>query len=454
MNQSSDPLLELTTEWIQAACNTIASTPDPVAQIDGIDSWSINSDGSIERRGFSLFYSGKVLDSLFDDNAYWNAVEAFALSEEIIKRKVSEELNLSPSVSGTKTLREFFLELIPQPKLQKDQLIFPFSEISIAKTESFLSSLRSEETQHYTVWPITGMKASNPIELGDGYVLRALSDTEKLRLLSTGIIRPRHPGRIPKEFTNWFGLVHTRRLSKFSTRDRTTDDSIAAQEAAMESAVEDFLSCVSISADKVAKHLGGSFSAPRLEYGDTRMSVGRFSIERSVFLVSANRDPEVSDRAKEDLLFAWALLRPSSKQMKSDKALANAIRRYHVATTRLMPEDQLVDLMIAAESVYLTDSREEKKFRLSLNAAQWADLINEERHQIFLDFNKAYDMRSSIVHGQTVDSEEVKRVVEKVRSRISSAIKKFLFMRKMDRPSPSWTKLLFPVVQDPTHSQE
>jgi hypothetical protein len=424
---------------------------EPVERVEGIDSWSINSDGSFQRNAFYLSYSNTALDKLFDSNMYWKAIEAEATTEEVIRRTVSEQLNLAPLVWGTTTLRELFIQLVPLPTIRDGQLILPFSDISEDLTKSFLNSLRSTHTLHHTIWPISGVKAPKPIMLGDGFAFRPLNNIEKKRLLSIGLIKPSH-SKISAELTNWYGLSHTKTISKFVTRNGLTDAQIISEESAMDAAVEDFLACVSVATGKVATHLGGDFAAPRLQFGDGRMITGRNSIDRSPFLVSTNLDHEMSDQEVEEVLFAWHLISPKSKQDNTDRALANGIRRFHIASNRRKPEDQLVDLMIAAESIYLQDGGGEKRFRLSVNAALWADVAHAEHHQVFLDFYEVYDFRSKIVHGQTVTHKEVRRVTATVKARISNALKKFLSMKMMDKPFPDWNALLFPVKQDPAPS--
>ncbi|MDD5434862.1 MAG: HEPN domain-containing protein [Nitrospira sp.] len=81
-----------------------------------------------------------------------------------------------------------------------------------------------------------------------------------------------------------------------------------------------------------------------------------------------------------------------------------ALRRFGYAGERHLPEDQVIDLLIAAESLFLNDEEGkknvgEKSFRLSLRAAMFIDIEPEKQGKIYNHIKKAYDIRSTIVHG-------------------------------------------------------
>ena len=82
-------------------------------------------------------------------------------------------------------------------------------------------------------------------------------------------------------------------------------------------------------------------------------------------------------------------------------ALANAARRFSYASDRDRYDDRLVDLMIAAESLFLADIKErgELKYRLSLRAAFFIESPEYSRREIFKHMKRAYDARSAVVHG-------------------------------------------------------
>ena len=87
--------------------------------------------------------------------------------------------------------------------------------------------------------------------------------------------------------------------------------------------------------------------------------------------------------------------------------LVMALRRFNMALNRAVIEDRIVDLMISAESLFLSDSgnpgeRGEQRFRLALRAAKFVVSPRYAPRQIFDLMRTAYDIRSDIVHGGSV----------------------------------------------------
>ena len=95
----------------------------------------------------------------------------------------------------------------------------------------------------------------------------------------------------------------------------------------------------------------------------------------------------------------------SVQAVVDDPALQNALRRFGFAAERHRPEDALVDLMIAAESLFLNDldRREgELRFRMSLRAGWLLGIDRPTRLDICRMVRRAYDVRSDIVHGNVM----------------------------------------------------
>lgn len=100
----------------------------------------------------------------------------------------------------------------------------------------------------------------------------------------------------------------------------------------------------------------------------------------------------------------WGLL--ASPKVLSQKHLTVAIKRFSYAHDRVDREDKIIDLLIAAEALFLstTGNQSELKYRLRLHAALFVGSDQATRRQIFDDMGLAYDLRSSIVHGSIPDS--------------------------------------------------
>ena len=92
-----------------------------------------------------------------------------------------------------------------------------------------------------------------------------------------------------------------------------------------------------------------------------------------------------------------ALHRPT---VTNQRGILEAVRRYSFARDRHRPEDRMLDLMIAAEALFLDDGNtSELRYRLSLRAAFFLGQSGREREVIFRFMKLAYDARSSIAHG-------------------------------------------------------
>ncbi len=115
---------------------------------------------------------------------------------------------------------------------------------------------------------------------------------------------------------------------------------------------------------------------------------------------------------------------PRVKEIFSAMTLEAANRDHHhlqVGTTRfntsygrISPEDKIIDMAVALESLLLWDVREELKYRLSLRGAALLAMINPlglTRHRLPRETQSAlkriYDTRSGIVHnGKTLTENE------------------------------------------------
>jgi hypothetical protein len=91
---------------------------------------------------------------------------------------------------------------------------------------------------------------------------------------------------------------------------------------------------------------------------------------------------------------------------------ASAIRRFSYAADRTLPLDSIVDLMIAAESLFLSEMDEkyrgELSYRLATRAASLLGTTLEERLRLYKFMRRAYDARSVIVHGGTPDEADLR----------------------------------------------
>ena len=93
------------------------------------------------------------------------------------------------------------------------------------------------------------------------------------------------------------------------------------------------------------------------------------------------------------------------KVARRDRVVESGLRRFGYARERALAEDEIVDLMIAAESLFLSEmntrGRGELRFRLAARAASLLGSTVDERLSVWRFMRGAYDARSVIVHGGT-----------------------------------------------------
>ncbi len=83
-----------------------------------------------------------------------------------------------------------------------------------------------------------------------------------------------------------------------------------------------------------------------------------------------------------------------------------AIRRFVVAIEEILPEDRIIDSMIALEGLFSKETQE-ISYRLSHRISSLLGNNDDERAYLFEFVKKAYDARSRLVHGDVLDQVEV-----------------------------------------------
>jgi len=95
------------------------------------------------------------------------------------------------------------------------------------------------------------------------------------------------------------------------------------------------------------------------------------------------------------------------------KELDVAVRRFGDSCVRHRDEDKLIDLMIAAESLFLRGTKEgEKSFRLALRAAQFLGEGAAASKEVYDRMRLAYYYRSALVHGAKPSSDRKLKKVD------------------------------------------
>jgi hypothetical protein len=149
-----------------------------------------------------------------------------------------------------------------------------------------------------------------------------------------------------------------------------------------------------------------------------------------------------------------------TSEVKSREFLDVAIRRFDFAYERFRPHDKIIDLMVAAEALFLSDLKDyeyrgELSFRLALRAGFFIGSSPSERREIYDLFREAYRVRSAIVHGGEPELPKGSSSLDEFVNRISNSLrtalhKAILLAGRSDTPKflVDWANLLFSVEDD------
>lgn len=145
--------------------------------------------------------------------------------------------------------------------------------------------------------------------------------------------------------------------------------------------------------------------------------------------------------------------------------ISGALRRFSFAADRSLPDDEIVDLMIAAESFFLSEMDEkyrgELRFRLATRAASLLGTTLDERVRLFKFMRRAYDARSVIVHGGVPSQEDLRRLngvcgsvhefADDLEDALREALQTAIHLLASGEPfPPDWEKLMFAGPQELT----
>lgn len=134
--------------------------------------------------------------------------------------------------------------------------------------------------------------------------------------------------------------------------------------------------------------------------GKSILSTGvSFSFETPVKHFMKNKYSLLKNEIDEFKSF-WSVI--SKAELPEKNFISVGIRRFSQSNERDNIEDRIIDIMISAEAIFLSSGgsfQGELKYRLSHRAAMFIETDVERQKYVFDFMQKAYDVRSSIVHG-------------------------------------------------------
>lgn len=144
-----------------------------------------------------------------------------------------------------------------------------------------------------------------------------------------------------------------------------------------------------------------------------------------------------------DLIDLQTLFLALEKIDPSNKTYRIGLDRYNMAVERDLLEDALLDSMICCEAFLLNDIKErgELGFRLALRAAHLLGESSEEKQTIFLSSKNAYNVRSKIIHGNSLSPKQVESLPSVVD--LGRKVAKEMVLLNARREKPHWDEMLF-----------
>ncbi len=419
---------------------------DLVLVVTDYPRWYIAENGSFIRLPYLITYRYSELENLvIEKSVHWKQLEIIANRHPRFAKHLNSMIN-SGSMARRYSCQELCKKLLPGPVPDGQNIKIDTKIDAQLTVRNFIVDLNNENLKSITVWPVSGARPESLIRLDANTEFRQLTSDEKCHCLNFGMIQPQTSNTIDANSAQWSGLCYTEEVSKFAQSTSDGFENFQQKFDAKATLLEDFMSLIPLYTKAMLHHCGGTSSAANLELGGIFASgvAGHGTGSQSIHFHFASQDPMISEVNAPSLIELWKLLHGPHHTRKYQKRVANAARRVNYSDTRRHPEDMIVDCMIAAESLYLGDEKNELSFRLSVNAAMWASDDNLERKKIFELFKNAYNLRSKVVHGGSVNVSEVRSIIEPIKKSLRDGILKALIHIGKHSGYPNWNDMIFP----------
>jgi len=291
-----------------------------------------------------------------------------------------------------------------------------------------------------------------PLRLNDELVLDRLTDDEVTRCYQGGVIRP-YPRSFPLIYgESAVGIRRTLFLPKLIRRGDETNAPLAAGEGSFgnrpllrdDLVVDDVLSAMRLFKSTQIRTAG------LVSWTDSPWMITATSVRVLGWWPHGGKF-ELAEGEVPRFLKLWCTLEEGAAD------LAFSIRRFNLAFDRELLDDRIVDLVIAAEALFLSDlgkqDRGEIRFRFALRAAKFIKHPNHSEQDIFRIMRQAYGARSAIVHGGSPQethlpdnkSASLQTFIDAIEELVRLGLCKALLMkeeRKQMRQAAYWDDLL------------
>jgi hypothetical protein len=255
--------------------------------------------------------------------------------------------------------------------------------------------LEADTLLHKLVMPLPGLKMVEPLEFAEGVVIDVLSGPEVGRCVVSGILAPLSYGTPMILGEHGVGVRITRHCKKL-INGKPPSEGATGFTLPEHFDVSDSVTLASsvVSALRLQKACG-LIQAGWIAWTDA------WSLDNAINFVpgpSIGRmhfgKHELSPDERAEVVGIW------QRVQSANKIIPFSIRRFHLAFDRHLPEDRLVDLVIAGESLLLSDTNKdgELSFRVALRAAKLIKHAKYSPQEIYRLMKTAYGVRSAVVH--------------------------------------------------------
>lgn len=381
-------------KWVHEAVAHLASGPEPDITQD-LRRWQRDTDGVVrDRERMARVWRHSELEAL-QQLPSWRAVEQALQANARLRAHLNQ---LVGSVQGSSL---FEAERVGRIVLPLPDEVGDLETVFTRRYERLDRFLAAKDIEHVVVWPLTGLTSSKfPIKLEAGIELDITSDEELMAALNTGVLQRTFPdlGILFPEQDRPACLRYRYRLPKVigGGGDDAAEQVQAVEEqlTGMRDTLEQVLALLFANPIAISGRVG--FAA------EWTLQSGSVSFQQMPLpLAQLFRRLHLDTQASAEVVKTWRQLR----RPRLHKALGLALRRLSYQAHRQRVEDELVDILIAAEALYLSDVgyTTELGFRLALRAAALCSpqKLTMTRRDVFDLLRSAYGVRSAIVHGDT-----------------------------------------------------
>ncbi|TGK41279.1 HEPN domain-containing protein [Leptospira andrefontaineae] len=376
-------------------------------------------------------------------------LDSYQKAEKLIlsDAKIKDQLN---TVVGTE---EFFSHQVTFEGVMRKTLI-PFLgensllefdyEIALSQIRSIARDFEADYITVEEIAPLFGFRAeAESLQLDDDLTIEKLKPKEISILLNSGIhlsIQSPHSDIVLVVYE--FGIVRRKRYKKqIGPRSfpvtRNTETKISWEELIITS-LQLFKAGTVSSAGKIVNYTGLFKSSYLLQHTSSRPNV--------------NSEYNLKNGEEGRAIDLWRRLNLVSINLPN--FLVVALSRYSQSVLKSAYEDKIIDLMIAAEAIFLqseSDVNGELNYRLSHRAALFLEQDPNKQREIYRFFKSAYSMRSKIVHGSTLEIKKgqmsLNECVDLLNRYISYSIEKIVDLMRQQKNTKfkvDWDNITFP----------